>query len=325
MQEHGEKNEPALAKAYAVKKEFEPELRSKANVTGVGVGYKVKNGKITDQVSVRVYVSKKLSKESLDPGDLIPNVINDVPVDVIEADFVIHQDPSVPANHRLRFNPLLGGISVGNFITGTLGVSVFDNALGEDMILSNWHVFCGSATCMQGEAIIQPGRHGGDTGGPRDIVARLHRVALTDEVDGAIARLTGDRFLLKQVFGRGTVSQVAAPRLGMRVRKSGRTSGLTSGMITDESADVTVSGYPGGNRSFRNQVIIENGDQLSLAGDSGSVWIDDSNSAVGLNFAGSASRALANPMPAVLATLQINFKRGITMQDFVAITYNTIL
>ena len=327
MAEHNEGHKPELKQAHDVKKEFEAELKNKANVTGVGVGYKIINGKRTNQVCVRVYVSKKLPKASLDPGDVVPATINDVPLDVIEARFEVHQDPSVPADHRLHFNPLLGGISVGNFAlggSGTLGMSVFDNVLAEDMILSNWHVLCGSFMCTPGESIIQPGQGGGDTGGAGDVVATLYRFALTDEVDCAIARLTGDRFLLKEIFGRGTVTEVTSPQLGMRVRKSGRTTGLTSGVITDESANITIGGYPNGDRDFRNQVIIENGSQVSRPGDSGSIWLDDANRAVGLNFAGSGDSGVANPMPAVLAALNINLKFGITMHDFVAITNNIL-
>jgi len=326
MQTQSENSELQLKKAHGVKKEFERELLSKSNVTGVGVGYKIINGKITDQVCVRVYVKKKLPKEALDPGDMIPKTIDDVLLDVIEADFVIHLDPTRPEDHQLPFNVLLGGISVGNYTSrgsGTLGGSVFDNILGEDMILSNWHVLCGSSACIPGEVIIQPGRVAGGTGELADVVGRFHRFALTDEVDAAIARLTGDRFLLKKIFGLGAFSEIAAPRLGMRVRKSGRTTALTSGMINDESATVTVA-YPDGNREFRNQIVIESGSSVSERGDSGSIWLDDSNRAVGLSFAGEG-RAIANPMNAVLAALNINLRVGITMHDFVAITSNTLL
>lgn len=317
----------AVKKAHEVKKKNIKRLMNKANVTGVGIGYKIKDGKRTRQVAIRVYVSKKLPVSKLAPDDVLPKTIDNIPVDVIEANFIAHQDPSIPADHRLRFNPLLGGISIGNLIlggSGTLGVSVFDNSLGEDMILSNWHVLCGRNNCAAGEPVIQPGTGGGDTGGPGDLVATLHRFAITNQVDAAIARLSGHRFLLKELFGWGAVSGVAAPALGMRVRKSGRTTGITSGVISDESADITIS-YPDGDRDFQNQVIIENGSQVSRPGDSGSIWIDDSNNAVGLNFAGSGSRGVANPMPVVLATLNINFRFGITMHDFVAISVNTLL
>lgn len=150
-------------------------------------------------------------------------------------------------------------------------------------------------------------------------MARLHRWALTNEVDAVIARLTGHRFLLKEALGLGAVSEVATARIDMRVRKSGRTTGLTAGTIVDVSADVEVDyrdlfDEP---RSFRNQMVIE-GDQGP--GDSGSVWIDESNRVVGLLFAGSEGGALANPISAVLRALNINLRTGVTMQDFIAIT-----
>lgn len=326
MYNESEKHGPVLKKAHEVKRKNKSRLMNKANVTGVGIGYKIKNGKRTKQVSIRVYVSKKLPKNKLSASDLLPKTIENIPVDVIEAKFEVDQDPSIPGNHRLRFNPLLGGISIGNSVlggSGTLGVSVFDNVLGEDMMLSNWHVLCGRVTCASGEPVIQPGSGGGDVAGP--VVGTLYRAAITNQVDGAIARLSGDRFLLKELFGWGPVSSVAVPALGMRVRKSGRTTGITSGVITDIDADIDFT-YPDGvHRSLQHQVMIENGTQVSRPGDSGSIWIDDSNNAVGLNFAHSGDMGVANPMPAVLSALNINFRIGITMHDFVAITANTLL
>jgi len=278
-------------------------------------------------ISIRVYVAKKLPKQDLRPEELLPENVEGIPVDVIEATFQIHQDGSdLPiSEHQRRRNLLVGGISIGNLLlggSGTLGASVFDNNSGQHMVLSNWHVLCGRFDCSVGEPIIQPGQGGGDSGGPGDMVARLHRFALTDEVDAAIARLTGHRFLLRQVLGIGAVWKVGTPGLGMPVRKSGRTTGVTVGTITDESADVDVGGYPDGTRTFHNQILIEDGNQISRKGDSGSVWIDDSNRVVGLNFAGSLSGDLgiANPISAVLQALNINLRVGVTMQDFIAVT-----
>ena len=108
MYNNSEKNGAVLKKAHDVKKKNKSRLMNKANVNGVGVGYKIKNGKRTKQVSIRVYVSKKVSKEKLAPRDLLPKIIENIPVDVIEAKFEVDQDPSIPGNHRLRFNPLLG-------------------------------------------------------------------------------------------------------------------------------------------------------------------------------------------------------------------------
>jgi hypothetical protein len=58
--------------------------------------------------------------------------------------------------------------------------------------------------------------------------------------------------------------------------------------------------------------VIE-GDDVSLPGDSGSVWLNDRNEVIGLNFAGSASgdRADANPIPDVIAELGIQILPGV--------------
>jgi hypothetical protein len=101
---------------------------------------------------------------------------------------------------------------------------------------------------------------------------------------------------------------------------------VTVGTIGDVSADVDVdySSLGLGVRTFRNQIVIEDGDQVSRRGDSGSIWIDNSNRIIGLNFAGSGTRGIANPISAVLQTLNIHLSVGVTMQDFIAITSNVL-
>lgn len=322
-------NKKRQLKALDVKKKWAASLKDYPNVTGVGVGYKIKKGKRTKTISIRVYVSKKVAEEKLKAKEILPKRLQNIPVDVIEARFRVHGDGSTIIEHRQRQDPMTGGISVGNVTlggSGTLAASVFDNSTAEDMILSNWHVLCGRFECATGEVIIQPGTGGGDTGSANDIVGELTRAVLSNEVDAAVARVTGHRFFLKEVLGYGTVEAINQPLLGMTVRKSGRTTGLTTATITDVSADITVSGYPDGDHDFHNQLVIE-GTNASLPGDSGSLWLDESNMAVGLNFAGdgSGSMANANPISAVVAALNINFGVGITMQDFIVVTNNLLL
>ena len=223
---------------------------------------------------------------------------------------------------------MVGGISVGNVViggSGTIGFSVFDNITREGMILSNWHVLCGRLTCALGESIIQPGQGSPDTGQPTDEVAKLYRAVLTDRVDAALGRLTGSRFLSQNILGRDTIFKIGTPLLGMTVRKSGRSSGVTHATITDISADIDIL-YDKVVRHFLEQVVIE-GTDASLPGDSGSIWGNDQGEAIGLNFAGinNGTIAFANPFQQVAAALNINLNDGITMQDFVAIGYLNLL
>ena len=68
-----------------VKRRHERELLRKANVIAVGVGYKIRGGQQTQEVSIVVSVKVKLSSSELKPGDLIPTSIEDIPVDVVES------------------------------------------------------------------------------------------------------------------------------------------------------------------------------------------------------------------------------------------------
>jgi hypothetical protein len=319
-------DEATVKGARRAREKFAEALKSRANVTGLGVGYKVVAGRRTGQVAVRVYVSRKLPPAQLSPHDLVPPLLDGVPTDVIEAHFKTQQGPPPISEHRRRRSPLMGGISVGNLRlggSGTLGVSVYDDVSREDMILSNWHVLCGRDQCAVGEVVIQPGTGDADVGGPSDGVGTLWRAVLSDRVDAALARLNGRRFLLRDVLGIGLVTELGTPRLGLRVRKSGRTTGVTTGFITDDDAEVDVTGYPGGTRTFRHQIIIEDG-LLSAPGDSGSVWVDDADRAVALLFAGSDVLAAANPLRRVFLELKCNLASGVAQQDFIAITHSTL-
>lgn len=60
------------------------EFRRKANVLGVGVGFKVKNGKVTNTRSIIVFVSKKMPEDQLCSVDVIPKTYEGMPVDVVE-------------------------------------------------------------------------------------------------------------------------------------------------------------------------------------------------------------------------------------------------
>jgi hypothetical protein len=77
----GEDQSPAQ-KASAVKRLYQAELMSKANVVGVGVGYRQKDGQRTDTVALVVMVTQKVPNHQLDPQDVIPAELEGIPVDV---------------------------------------------------------------------------------------------------------------------------------------------------------------------------------------------------------------------------------------------------
>jgi hypothetical protein len=124
-------------------------------------------------------------------------------------------------------------------------------------------------------------------------------------VDCAVARPVDEGMVLDEILEIGTPSGVIAASLGMAVRKSGRTTGLTSGVVTVLDATVTVSYGYDQNGTFEEQIVSG---PMSQGGDSGSLLLaGDSTLAVGLLFAGSDQATIFNPIQAVLDSLQVSF------------------
>jgi hypothetical protein len=67
-----------------VKRAHEAELLCKANVVGVGVGYRRQAGEATSNLALVVMVTNKLPAALLAEADRIPSMIDGVPVDVQE-------------------------------------------------------------------------------------------------------------------------------------------------------------------------------------------------------------------------------------------------
>jgi hypothetical protein len=91
-------------------------------------------------------------------------------------------------------------------------------------------------------------------------------------------------------------------RLLMPVRKSGRSTGLTTGQITVIDTTVNVS-YGEKSAQFEGQIVTG---PMSAPGDSGSLLVaGDSLHAVGLLFAGSDQSTVFNPIQDVLDGLDV--------------------
>ena len=71
-------------RASAIKRAYQDELMSKANVVGVGVGYRTVGGQRTDDIALVVMVTRKVPRMQLEPHDLVPSEIEGIPVDVQE-------------------------------------------------------------------------------------------------------------------------------------------------------------------------------------------------------------------------------------------------
>lgn len=306
------------------KASVEKELLSLKDVTGVGVGEKIKNGKGTGIPSIRVYVKKKIPKGSLPKDQVIPDEINGIPTDVIERQFVLHPASLSLDDIRLMadsgtYNPLTGGISIGpcrvvdnHIFVGTLGLVVEDNDSDEAMMLSNFHVMCVDSGWNVGDTMVQPGRAFDGGSCPNDVVGELTRASLGGQVDCAIARIT-NRNHNCQIKDIGQVDGTATAVLNEPVRKRGRTTELTHGFVDDTSLSVSIDYGDGlGTKILTNQIGISvdtsQSTKIGDHGDSGSVVVNQNNKVIGLYFAGSddGAHGVANPISAVLSALNIH-------------------
>jgi len=97
-------------------------------------------------------------------------------------------------------------------------------------------------------------------------------------------------------------SGIADPKLGLRVYKSGRSTALTSGLITQVDVTVDVQ-YGSRTARYANQIMIT---PFTQRGDSGALVVDEQRQAVGLIFSGSDQVSVANPIRFVLAALRVS-------------------
>ena len=302
------------------KESVEDQILKQPNVTGIAVGYKYVGGKRTDQVAVQVFVKEK--KKTVPKGQMIPPEINGVPTDVIERTFELH--PAMkkvlelqPMSDTGTYNPVKGGISIGPcravggyVFAGTLGVPVRDRGTGNTLLLSNFHVMCIDNGWAVGDQMTQPSRV--DTGScPGGVVGTLLRAALTSSVDGAVCTLSG-RGSACEIVDIGAVHGTNTATLNMAVRKRGRTTGLTYGMVDSISLSVSIDYGDGiGSKTLTNQIGIRpdtaKNPMFGDHGDSGSVVVDAGGKVVGLYFAGSSDGyGISNQIVAVLDTLNID-------------------
>lgn len=223
-------------------------------------------------------------------------------------------------------------IAGGYCCNGTLGALVEKN--GIQYVLSNNHVLGRSNNGKKGEAIIQPGYS--DQSCPArneamDTVAHLTAkkrirfgsdrsnkadVAIAEVVPGAV-RPDGE---ILKIGVPGTTP--AAPFIGMQVKKAGRTTGLTRGVVTAIDVSVIIEDFPldcseaeTTSAVFNKQIIISGNDGKRFldSGDSGSMAYRDEEhcpAPVGLLFAGGGNLAAAAPASTVLKTVRKLKPRG---------------
>lgn len=305
-------------------------LQGADNIVGVGIGTAEVD---LDQVGddgpgapvLNVYVAEPTSMDTV-RASVVDNLgvrslsSERVPVNVICTGVID------ALSHRHRERPSPNGISVGHFkITagtqGCLARGRSGDRRNRVLLLSNNHVLANSNAGSLGDSILQPGPADGGQN-PRDRIAILERFVnihfdgRANFVDCATGWTWHRRVRREFIYRSGgqwryfrVSSQPRACRVGLQVGKSGRTTQLTVGRITDCNASIRVNYGNGRVANFRDQITIRGvrGD-FSRGGDSGSlIWSwDGVRNPVGLLFAGGGGFTFANKIHHVLSALDIN-------------------
>ncbi len=282
--------------------ESEPQgtaLPAGSNVVGFGFGAKIAAGAaVAGETAVRVYVRAKVPAASLSRSEVVPAEVNGVPTDVVQVG-------DVAALAR----PTKCGVSVGHpeITAGTLGCLVKWRDSDDTYILSNNHVLANSNDAAAGDPILEPGPL--DGGVPDEPIAELTEFEPLDftgpnRIDAAIARVLRRGDVEPEILGGIEHPQqpVVPGALYQSVRKHGRTTLHTIGVVMDLAADVNVR-YGTKVAAFEDQLAVAGvGGQFSSGGDSGSLVVDAvTRRPVGLLFAGGGlGTTFVNPMGLVL-------------------------
>ncbi|MFJ9818514.1 DNA/RNA non-specific endonuclease [Streptomyces sp. NPDC101151] len=287
-----------------------PELLKDPNVTSVGIGRKVTDGEHGKQVVLQFTVQSKSAPEQLETlgTTMIPPTVTvdgaEIPTDVIERSYDAHfrtvAEGESPAR-KVRQDPIAPGVSVGavTVTAGTIGCIVFDKADGSPYVLSNWHVLHGPDGRL-GAEVVQPGPHD-DNRIARNRLGVLKRSHLGVAGDCAVATIE-DRTFVQEIFELGAApSELGEPELDDKVVKSGRTTGVTHGIV--RRIDTMAKINYGGDVGVKTIGCFEIGpdpdapaedNEISMGGDSGALWLfkqaggRPSTVMAGLHFGGEA-------------------------------------
>jgi len=292
------------------------------NVIGVGFGYKEKDNKRTDELSIIVYVSEKKPLAELNPDERIPSEFRSVKTDVV----VTFIDTPLECEDKNYYDPLVCGITISQELTNTGTLGCFATINGDTsrdnfVMLSNQHVLDG----LKNDKIYQPlytagsfdetkTRTDGEIGKINNIGIRTNFAfrypedasdvaegyyidCATARVNTSISSCCGTNCGVKfKVEIKGAIPIAGVKRLipsdidgpnPYIVRKIGRRTGLTRGKVIV----VNAAHGPQNDRKY-NTILIEPLDnnceglrKFADHGDSGSVIINEQNEIIGLLYA----------------------------------------
>lgn len=303
---------------FDVLSKHEEMLKNITNVNHIDVGYRYVNGKRLDTLAIRLHVDKKMPESDMKREDISPKSLDGLPIDIIEGKIVLENARDA------RFDPIVGGINIGNdrFPTiGTLGAVVYDKSgdrgplgitchhvlmLDNEVGAAEYYDKIMQPNDENSESIISTIEYVKKNYADRELDYCIFEIPVVDKVNYTYSRaFSRNIYELPHKFGLQGIK--IAPRIGDNVIKSGRTTGVTKGCIDGISQNGVLT------IKKRNS----QDPKLSAHGDSGSIWLmdDTSNLAVGLHYAGDAGIvAYANSMKKIAekANIEVSFPSKVT-------------
>jgi hypothetical protein len=276
----------------AVSKKIQRKLLANPSVVGFAETLRPKlvGGRETRVFAIRVFVEKKLPRNKVPPALLLPASIDGIPVDVVPIGKIV---PFAKIANRKRWRPLKGGCSgiYTGGTAGTLGYFMRDKKKPPPKKgKPQWYAL----SCAH---VLDPGNKKNETLqpspmdkgiAPNDWVGKLYKSTYKN-TDAALSKI--DVGATAAVIGLPTPKGNAKPQKGLSVAKSGRSTGVRNGTITDLGLTFRFHkwGTAPGKVVFTQviQVIGKKGKNFSEGGDSGSLVIHrKSGGAIGIVFAG---------------------------------------
>jgi hypothetical protein len=324
---------PEVQTAMAAQESVTPALMQQAGILGTAVG-------INDDgtTNVTVYVDRE-TQNVTDVINSVPKQIGSVNVKVDVTDKFRSAIGSVEANavtgtpHTAKQTPPIqlgtsGGwskdLANGFCCGGTIGALV--SIGGVPHVLSNYHVFeadivpgGNGIVAMTGDPIIQPGLIdvNCNAAGAQTVATLVKKSSLPgSNVDCSVAQVVPGMVDPKgRILEVGAISKTTLPAaLRQKVKKSGRTTGLTASVVSGLNATISVTydnecaGGVAFTKTYTGQIVVRSSvsNPFISGGDSGSLMVENKNKfprPIGLLYASSSTTAIAQPIDEVLAFL----------------------
>jgi len=310
---------PGRGKSLAeARQALERELSRMAGAGFVGIGHSEAEGEVI------VFVEDEQAKQRV-PRSFNGYAVRTEVTGKIQALSTQVAEPlaRVSPERRDEVRPLVGGISLSawvstwvpedDYYSGTLGMVTYD-----DKILSNAHVIALEPDTENfldlGTAMIQPGSGDGGRSGAK--VGELEAYIPIDfepgaenYADAAIGSIDGGvDFSYGEQFGEGGnywIEGWTGVSIGDTVRKSGRTTGVTTGQVINTNISVWIW-YGDQKAYFVDQIqVAQDNWSFAGAGDSGSA-VDKDGEFVGLVFAGTEKKVYINKAEHIIEGLGID-------------------